>query len=200
MHKRRLQQLSVGLIVSAGLHLALIGSLRPVQISSWTPRPQPVVTVRMVAQSPATSPHRTQHTGDVAADAGDVAARLSLPVTGAERPLSAQPPLSVLAAFVESDYASVETLAQRPAPASDVIIAYPNGPDVVGQVRVYLTLFVDENGAVVRVEAEDSDVPVRFIEAAKAAFRSAPFIPGQTTGGAVRSKIRIEVTFDSNER
>ena len=193
MHKRRLQQLSVVFAASAGMHLAVLGNLRPSQIESWTPRSQTAISVRTVpALSPAfLSDSESAVTGTEAKSAPPKIDKPSAPT---------QAPLTYLSAFVESDFALVESLTHRPAPASDVVIPYPPGADVLGKLSVYLTLFIDENGDVVRVATDVSDVPERFVETAKSAFRSALFSPGLNTNGAVKSQLRIEVTFDSAER
>lgn len=193
MDKLRLQQLSIVFAVSAGMHAAVIGNLRPVQVNSWTPPSQPTISVRTVEVSPTT-------TSSILERESTGANVRPVPPRSDKSSASLQAPLSFLSAFVESEFASAESLTQRPAPASDVVIPYPAGPDVPGRVSVHLTLFIDESGQIVRVKALDSDIPDRFVEAAKVSFQSALFSPGLTAGGPVKSRVKIEVTFDSSER
>lgn len=193
MDKRRLQQLSIVFAVSAGMHAAVIGNLRPVQINSWTPPSQSTISVRTVEVSPAPTSFSLEH------ESTGAEARL-VPPKSDKPSASIQTPLSFLSAFVENEFVSVEGLTQRPAPASNVLIPYPAGPDVPGRISVILTLFIDESGQVVRVAALDSDIPQRFVDAATASFESALFSPGLTAGDPVKSRVQIEVTFDSSER
>jgi len=122
-----------------------------------------------------------------------------MPPADDEPSVPAPPVLSGLSDLVASDFVPAEALALRPAATSDVVIPYPDGPEVSGRISVPLTLFIDENGVVVRVWVEGADIPERFLDAATAAFQDAVFSPGQTATGAVKSKIRLEVAFDVNE-
>ncbi len=58
-------------------------------------------------------------------------------------------------------------------------------------------MFIDETGKVVRVRVETQAFPPEMQEAARSAFMDAIFTPGLVDGLPVRSKIRVEVTFEA---
>jgi TonB family protein len=62
---------------------------------------------------------------------------------------------------------------------------------------VHLTLLISESGAVDRVIVEDADVPEVYQQSAQAAFAQASFTPGRLNGAATKSKVKIEVRYDS---
>jgi len=88
-------------------------------------------------------------------------------------------------------------LAVPPTPLAPVIIAYPDVPGMAERYSGELTLFIDETGAVVRVRVERNALPPALEEAARNAFMSVRFRPGELTEhGAVKSRIRVEVVFE----
>jgi len=64
---------------------------------------------------------------------------------------------------------------------------------------VVLTLFINERGTVDRVRLETPEVPAPLANAARETFRAATFDPGSIEGRAVKSQLKIEVDFESNE-
>ena len=48
-----------------------------------------------------------------------------------------------------------------------------------------------------RVEALDSALVPAMVEAARSAFLSARFLPGERSGQAVRTRMEVEVDFDA---
>ena len=103
-------------------------------------------------------------------------------------------------------YLSREAVDQGPQPVSLIQIPFPegvqtaadNGPS--GQVHTgRLTLYIDENGAVRRVQVNSTELPAPFQEAARNAFLQARFVPGQRQGQAVKVRIDIEVSFDDRD-
>ena len=60
-------------------------------------------------------------------------------------------------------------------------------------------LFIDDTGGVVRVVTATPDLPGILGHAVREAFLSARFSPGEVNGHPVRSRMRIEVTFDSRK-
>ncbi len=88
-------------------------------------------------------------------------------------------------------------LSVAPVPVSVVVIPFP---EVEGPAERYVTrllLFIDEFGKVVRVRVDGPSLPQALEEAARNAFLNARFSPGQVDGLAVRSRIRVEVTFEA---
>ena len=100
-------------------------------------------------------------------------------------------------AFDESDYVSAELLSTRPQAVDTVDIPYPEVDTPPLLVRLVLTLFIDEQGRVARVRAEDAGLPAAWARAAASAFEPARFTPGRRDGHAVKARIRIEVSFDA---
>lgn len=91
-------------------------------------------------------------------------------------------------------------LSIAPEPVIPVVIATP--PDtastgrLIGRYSGVLVLYIDEQGRVRRIEAEQPALPEAMERAAREAFLGARFLPGQVDGRVVKSRIRIEVVFD----
>lgn len=77
-----------------------------------------------------------------------------------------------------------------------VDIAFP--PDEPKHVRHEATLavYIDEHGHVRKVEPVKGELPAAFAEAARNAFLSARFQPGEQGGQAVKSFIHVAVVFE----
>lgn len=88
---------------------------------------------------------------------------------------------------------SVAPVAQQP-----VELLWPDDVRVAaGRYGAVLVLFIDEQGVVQRVKVESGDLPPALQELALAAFAGASFAPGQVQGVPVKSRIRVEVEFQS---
>lgn len=59
-----------------------------------------------------------------------------------------------------------------------------------------LAIYIDEHGHVRKVTPVQGELPMAFVEAARNAFLSARFQPGQLQGQAVKSFIHIAVVFE----
>lgn len=59
-----------------------------------------------------------------------------------------------------------------------------------------LAIYIDEHGHVRKVTPVQGELPMAFVEAARNAFLSAQFQPGQLHGQAVKSFIHIAVVFE----
>ena len=79
-------------------------------------------------------------------------------------------------------------------------LLYPDDGPATGLYVARLALYIDETGMVRRVEADGRPLPEVLEKAARDAFMSTQFSPGQIDGETVKSLIRIEVTFESRER
>lgn len=84
-----------------------------------------------------------------------------------------------------------------PAPLHPVILATPDDGGPPARRVGVLSLFIDEAGRVHHIVPEEPLLPSRYEEAAREAFMAAAFTPGERDGGAVKSRIRIEVVFDN---
>lgn len=94
-----------------------------------------------------------------------------------------------------SDYFAKAYLTANPEPLSTVEIP---APAIAGKgtVQLELSLFIDEHGQVRRVRAETPGVMEPYVEAATQAFEATRFKPGEISGRAVRSVIRVVVEFE----
>jgi periplasmic protein TonB len=110
------------------------------------------------------------------------------------------PPVPMFALVASSragdgDYFTRDHLSVGPSPVTDVFIDYPPLDNQSGNHISELSLFINEEGKVVRVRVEGPALPAPLEEAARTAFMSARFSPGQVDGLPVRSRIRVEVSF-----
>jgi hypothetical protein len=88
-------------------------------------------------------------------------------------------------------------LSIAPEPTVPVVIVAPLLSAAAKRVCGELTVFIDETGLVVRVRAEDNRLPPALAEAARKAFMSVRFRPGELIElGPVKSRICVEVQFD----
>jgi periplasmic protein TonB len=133
-------------------------------------------------------------------------ASTGVPVPGATLPappelqpvLAPSPPMP--AAFAsgqlgDADYFTRDQLSVSPIPMQAVLIDYPSIEIQGGNYVSELSLYIDEEGKVQRVRVDGPALPQPMEEAARSAFMSARFSPGQVDGLPVRSRIRIEVSF-----
>jgi len=92
-------------------------------------------------------------------------------------------------------------LAVAPAAIDPVVIDYPRFDGDAGRYVAELSLFIDETGRVARVRVDNGSLPPALEDAARRAFTQARFRPGEAAEhGAVKSRIRIEVVFESGQR
>lgn len=88
-----------------------------------------------------------------------------------------------------------------PAPMDTVTIDYPVFAGDAGRYTAELSLFIDETGRVVRVRVDSEGLPPALEDAARRAFTRVRFRPGEAAGhGVVKSRIRVEVTFENTLR
>jgi protein TonB len=105
--------------------------------------------------------------------------------------------VSVSAASAETGYVPRPLLTIAPVAKAPVDIVMPSGVVEVGRRVGVLVLYIDEQGRVRRIEAEPPLLPPAMERAAREAFAAARFSPGQVDGQVVKSRIRVEVTFDA---
>lgn len=211
----------VALVVAA--HGVLLAAPRQPPVASGAPLPHAqAVQFRVVDATPRATPQPRQPI----ATRSDVSATAALPPPAALPPATEPAPRAVdpepavaTAAPVlppadawlgialpgvatEDDQFFPRTLLSvAPAPLAPVLIEYPAFQGDAGRYVSELSLFIDETGTVVKVRVEDGDaLPPPLEAAARNAFLNARFRPGEVAElGAVKSRIRIEVTFDSRD-
>lgn len=130
------------------------------------------------------------------------------PLPPAAAPAVALPPaesllgLSLPGIANEDDlYFPRSQLAVVPAATDVVTIDYPVFAGDAGRYTAELSLFIDETGRVARVRVDSTGLPPALEEAARRAFSRVRFRPGEAPGqGVVKSRIRVEVTFENTLR
>ena len=95
------------------------------------------------------------------------------------------------------EYVPRQLLSVPPVAQTSVIIAPPPGESDGGRHVGVLSLFIDEHGQVRKVVGDGPALPPAMERAAREAFMAARFTPGQIDGHEVKSRIRVEVVFDT---
>ena len=91
-------------------------------------------------------------------------------------------------------------LTTAPKPRAPVVVDYPYFDGEANHYTGEFDLFIDDNGGVVRVVDATPELPGILGRAVREAFLAARFSPGEVDGRPVRSRTRIEVTFDSRRQ
>lgn len=180
-------------------HLALLvlgmGAMREWQRDRLPTRPvstPAALKVRHLASAGAVGPQA-------------VAAQEAMPVQGAASgpTRDAEPvtqPQSPAAPVVEpAIYVPRALLSVAPAARAPVLLQWPPNWPLRQSYTAVLKLYVDEQGRVERVEPDGDEVlPGPLLESARQAFLAADFTAGQLNGQAVKSWMRVEVSFEAS--
>jgi hypothetical protein len=218
MERVTMHRLGPCIAITIAVHAFLLAvPMRPAAATSVRSSAHPTVQTRLIVPSVAAVELAVDDAPKgSAADRTLSAADLPAPVL-ARNPIELQPqPAVEPALFVpiaepgllglslpgianeEDQFVARSLLSTPPVPLAPVIINYP---DFQGEASRYvgeLTLFIDESGAVVRVKVEGSALPPLLEDAARNAFMQVRFRPGELTDhGVVKSRIRVEVVFES---
>jgi hypothetical protein len=97
----------------------------------------------------------------------------------------------------DSDYLPRSALSVAPRAVGQISIDYPRFDGEADQYTGEFEVFIDDTGGVVRVTNATPELPRILANAVREAFLAARFSPGEVAGHPVRSRMRIEVTFDS---
>jgi hypothetical protein len=95
------------------------------------------------------------------------------------------------------DYLPRRLLTQAPTSDRPIVLPYPSAGPVQGHYVAVAALYIDEHGWVRDVRFEGEPLPSALHEAARESFLAARFRAGEVEGQPVKSRIRIEVTFES---
>lgn len=91
-----------------------------------------------------------------------------------------------------------QALTQPPQALAPIVIDYPAGVHPPGPlVHMKLALYIDERGHVRRTEPIGERLEAAFERAANNAFLQARFTPGQLGPHVVRTRLIVEVAFES---
>lgn len=188
---------------AATLHIAWVAHM-------WTPTPLPHLTlhehqplpmmVRTISlQSESPTPLPAQQNPDTTANIRQPEA-LSPPLQ--TEPTNEPTPrlttsLPQTDVQTDSHYWPGKALDQKPTPQNPVVISYPEGFISITHGHAILQLFINESGLVDRVEIVESEAPLEFTDMARRAFLNTRFSPGVKDQIQVRSKLKIEVSFQN---
>lgn len=214
--RRRLEPVTLSAVLAIGMHSVVLwipyhglrSGHNATQRSSHLPVAMQIVSSeRELTIEPLFSqrfgPANAGRTGETPRDAGgNSVARPVSHFIGRSLPLGSQP--SSVSAIertssgegVDKDFFPPSALDIGPYPAQPVLIDYPSVDAGSGTHVSELSLFIDENGRVVRIRVDGPALPAAMEEAARLAFTGATFSPGQVDGLPVRSRIRVEVIFE----
>jgi TonB family protein len=92
-------------------------------------------------------------------------------------------------------YLPPKALSQPPEILSDLPESDPESSTIAGSGRVIIVVFINERGAIDKLEVEQSSVNERLRDIAISRIRQAVFAPGEIDGIPVKSRVRIEVLF-----
>ena len=96
------------------------------------------------------------------------------------------------------DYVPRPQLSVGPKPVAAIVLESPAGEVIATRQTGVLSLFIDEEGRVQHIEAGEPALSPALQEAARAAFKGALFEPGQIDGRPVKSRLRIEASFEAS--
>ena len=100
-------------------------------------------------------------------------------------------------AAMDEDYVPRSLLSVPPVAQAPVIIDAPEDETDIGRHVGILSLFIDEEGRVRHIASNEPVLPPAFEQAAREAFMAARFSPGQLDGRSVKSRVRVEVVFET---
>lgn len=119
--------------------------------------------------------------------------------TSSMEPETSPPEVQVVAAPDEPLYLPRSVLSKSPRAIGIIDIPFPDGLVGHGHYESTLALYIDETGAVRKVEVTGPELPPPLEEAARLTFMKASFTPGEKDGIPVKTKIVVEVVFDDTE-
>lgn len=166
------------------------------QASSF--KPEPTVTPPSPAfvdtdppqmLEPVPAPESQQIAQEAAAPELPAQAPANIPEDASEQPLSDPAP---------DVYHARSELSIAPRLQGVLDIVFP--PQTPQHLRheATLAIYIDEHGRVRKVTPVQGELPMNFVEAARNAFLSARFQPGQLQGQAVKSFIHVSVVFEES--
>lgn len=120
-----------------------------------------------------------------------------VPVRPADEPAATAWRLTALTSDANEEYVEPRQLSVRPTAIGEIALPQPSQDDRRVSSKAVLTLFIDADGRVVRIRVESSDLPREVEGGARQAFLQAHFRPGMIDGSSVKSRMTVEVVFDT---
>ena len=97
-----------------------------------------------------------------------------------------------------ADYVPRPQLTVAPRPSADIVLVYPADGPADGRFVATVTLYIDDEGWVRRVDVTgDETLPAALRLAARESFGGTRFSPGEVDGIVVKSRLRIEAIYES---
>lgn len=121
------------------------------------------------------------------------------PASAALAAVAPRPPQGV-EPVAEAPFLVRSQLSQGPEPLSSVQLLWPSAGPQDGEFSTVLSLFIDEQGQVLRVRVDGAPLPPAMEAVAVQAFLATRFKPGERDGQAVRTRLRVAVNFDAGLR
>lgn len=169
-----------------------------------TPAPSPALTAVAPAPEPAqplTAPPPAPQPAEAQTPLPRIeaaAGRGAEPV--APEVVAAAPAPAASAPAVEAPYLPRGELTVTPKLLAPVDVPFPEELTGVVDLKVRVSLFIDEDGTVRRIRVDTPGVHPSIEKAVREAFSPARFSPGQLQATPVRSQIRLEVEFAAKGR
>lgn len=121
-------------------------------------------------------------------------------VTPAAQSAVTAAPISEVTVDPDAGYLGRSALSVVPRALQPVLIDFPQFVGAFDRYAAEFDIFINDTGGVVRVRSLDPTLPPILVQAVRDAFLPARFSPGEVDGRPVRSRFRVEVTFDSQPR
>jgi outer membrane biosynthesis protein TonB len=112
-------------------------------------------------------------------------------------PVSLAQPERSVAPAPDAPYLPRGQLTVPPKLVGHVDVPFPGDVDGTVDLKVRVTLFIDERGSVQKLRLDTPDVHPAFERSIREAFASARFSPGELDSIAVRSQVRLEIDFQA---
>ncbi len=212
------ERLILALLLSIGLHLALMFAIQAQPSDSAGNSPTPIAaTLERVSSSEdsAAAPSEPEAIAPTVAESSATEPAEVTPAPRQPSPAEIEPPLSPqpskpepsetrpaleIPVIRDPTYYAARFLDEYPRPLSPVEPRYPeraSRDDISGTVT--LLLLIDETGTLNEITVVAATPGAIFDAAAMAAFRAMRFSPARKDGRAVRSRVLITVGFDAGK-
>lgn len=191
-------RLTIGLLASALLHLALLASVAPTAPRFTPPSPLQVEIRRAPEAEPAGEIAIAQPSELAGPPAALAPPREPLPQPA---PTATAPEALIETSLLLDKYYGAREVDVRAEPLNEVDLIYPQiayQNRTRGKVR--LNIFINQDGAIDRVEVVEAVPRGIFEDAALTATHALHFSPAIKWGRAVKSRKTIEVVFDPYEK
>lgn len=185
-------------VLSLGLHLSLLPLLNPPSLKGGgfgSGAAKRVTHVSLVAPRQAEAA-ATERLSTARPQPGEAPAR-----EGVRHPEGeAAPPLAAPAQLEEAGdgtYLPRTALTRAPRPRDVILVPYPVFDGDEGHYSARVSVFIDEAGMVQRLQIPPQALPAALEAAVRETFMAARFQPGELDGRPARTRLEIEVSFDS---